>query len=61
MKLDNSPQSLTTLKYLVETGDCIFELSFDIPRLHHIVFGSRYNLSFKEEYHSFIGETAYGR
>ena len=58
---DNSPVLLTALKHLVEIGDCGFKLSFDGLRLRNVLFGSRSNLSFEEDYHSFVGELACAR
>ena len=40
VKLDNSPESLTALKNLVETADREFELSIDEPQLRFVLFGS---------------------
>ena len=53
MQLDNSPESLTALKHLIEIRECRFELSLDRPWIRPILFGSRSNLSF-EEYYYFV-------
>ena len=38
------------LKHLGGIEECLFELSFDEPRLCPVVFGSQYNLPYEEYY-----------
>ena len=61
MQVDDSPQSIEAVQKLENTGDCDFDLSLDGPRLIPVFFGSRSNQPYKEHYHSFVGEVAYGR
>ena len=53
---DKNPKLLTTLTRLVDIGYCGFELSLDEPRLYHVLFGSRSNLLFGEDYHIFLAK-----
>ena len=61
MQPDNCSKSIRVLAILEETGDCIVELSLEGPRLHPVLFGSRSNLPFEKDYHSFVEEIACGR
>ena len=56
MQSDNSIESLMALKHLGGIEECLFELSFDEPRLCPVVFGSQYNLPYEEYYQSFVVE-----
>ena len=61
MQADESPQSLAVLTLLEDTGECIFDLSLDGPRLRSVFFNSRSNQTFEVHYHSFVDEVACGR
>ena len=61
MQPDNCSESIQALAILEESGDCTFELSLKGPRLHPVLFGSRSNLPYEMNYHSFVGEIACGR
>lgn len=56
----DSPQSLTALKLLEDTGEYISYIFLDGPRLHPLLFRSRSNHNFEEHYHSFVGEIVCG-
>ena len=53
---DSDSQQAT--KLLMETGQCLFDLNKDGPRLRLIQFGSRSCTGFEHKYHSFVGEAA---
>ena len=61
MQPDDSPESLKAIKHLAATGECLFDLSLDGPRLRPVRFGSRANMPYERNYHSFVGEVACGR
>ena len=61
MQPDDSPESLAAIKHLSATGECLFDVSLDGPRLRPVLFGSRSNKSYERDYHSFVGEVACGR
>ena len=61
MQPDDLPYSLTTIKHLATTGECLFDMSLYGPRLRPVLFGSRTNLFYERNYHSFVGEVACGR
>ena len=61
MQPDDSPDSLAAITHLATTGECLFHISLDGPRLRPLLFGSRANLSYECNYHSFLREVAYGR
>ena len=61
MQADESPQSLAVLTLLEDTGECIFDLSLDGPRLRCVFFNSRSNQTFEVHYHSFVDEVVCGR
>ena len=56
MQPDNCSESLLSLKFLEDSGDCSFELSLEEPHLHPVLFGSRSNLPYETSYHSFVGD-----
>ena len=58
---DNCSESLRALKLVEDSGDFTFELSLEGPRLHPVLFGSRSDLPYEMNYHSFVGEIACGR
>jgi len=58
MQPDNSLESFTALKYLVETEECGYKWNIDRPRLPPILFGSPSNLLLEEDYHYFVGKVA---
>ena len=53
--------STKTTKLLLETGEYLFDLCKDGPRLQPVQFGSRSCTEFERKYHSFVGEAATGR
>ena len=61
MQPDDSSDSIAAMNYLADTGEFLFDLSLDGPRLRPVLFGSRSNLPYKSDYHSFVGEVACGR
>ena len=61
MQPDDSLESLAAIKHLSATGECLFDVSLDGPRLRPVLFGSRSNKSYERDYHSFVGEAACGR
>ena len=61
MQPDDSPDSLAVITHLADIGECLFDTSLDGPRLGSTLFGSRANLSYERNYHSFDGEVACGR
>ena len=61
MEPDDSLDYIVAMKYLANTSECLFDLSLDGPRLRPVLLGSRSNLSYESNYHSFVGEVAYGR
>ena len=56
---DSDSQHAT--KLLMKTGQCLFDLNKDGPRLRPVQFGSRSCTDFERKYHSFVGEAAAGR
>ena len=42
---DDSSDYLATFNHLAATGECLFDMLLDGPRLRPILFGSRTNLS----------------
>ena len=58
---DDSSDSIAPMKYLAVSSEFLFDLSLDRPRLRPVLFGSRSNLSYDSNYHSFVGEVARGR
>ena len=61
MKPDNSLDSLAAIKHLTATDECLFDISLDGPRLRPVLFGSRANMPYERNYHSFVDEVACGR
>ena len=61
MQPDDSLNSLASITHLAVTSQCLFDVSLDDPRLLTVQFGSRSNMSYKRDYHSFVGEVACGR
>ena len=55
---DDSPDSLAAIKHLAATDECVFDVSLDSPRLRPVLFGSRFDISYKCDYHSFVEEIA---
>ena len=58
---DDSLDYIVAIKYLANTSECLFDHSLDGPRLSPVLLGSRSNLSYESNYHSFVGEVVYGR
>ena len=58
MQPDDSPDYLATINHLTATDECLFDMSLDGPRLRPVLFGSRANVSYECNYHSFVGEIA---
>ena len=58
---DDSSDSIAVITYIADTGECLFGLSLDRPRLRPVLCGSRSNLFYESDYHSFVGEVACGR
>ena len=58
---DDSPDSLAAITHLAATGEYLFDILLDGPRLRPVLFGSRANLSYERNYHFFVGEVACGR
>ena len=58
---DDSSTSLAAIKSIALTGECLFDLSLDGPRLRLVLFGSRSNMTYERKYHFFVGEVACGR
>ena len=52
---------LKAVKLLQKTGECLFDLSKDGPRLQPIAFGSRSCTDMESKFHSFVDEAACGR
>ena len=61
MHPDDSPDSLAAITHLAATGEYLFDILLDGPRLRLVLFGSRANLSYERNYHFFVGEVACGR
>ena len=61
MQPDDAPDSLAIINQLAATCECLFDMSLDGPRLRPVFFGSRANLFYERDYHSFVGEVACGR
>ena len=61
MRSNSCSESLRLLKILEDSSDCSFALSLEGPRLYPVLFGSRSNLPYEMNYHSFVGEIACGR
>lgn len=53
-------ESTKATKLLLETGECLFDLCKDGPRLQPVQSGSRSCTDFERKYHSFVGEAAAG-
>ena len=60
MQPNVSPDSLAAITHLATTGECLFDISLDGPRLRSILFESRANMSYERDYRSFAGEVACG-
>ena len=60
MQPGDSPASLKAINHLTATGECLFDISLDGPRLHPILFSYRANMTYERNYHSFVGEVACG-
>ena len=61
MQPDDSSDSLATIKYLAATGECLFDVSLNNPRLRPVLFGSHANIPYECDHHFFVGEVACGR
>ena len=57
---DNHSASLAAIKHFSLTDECLFDLCLDGPRLRPVLFGSRSNMTYEQNYQSFIGEVACG-
>ena len=55
MQSDDSPDSLTAIKHLAATGKYLFDVSLDGPKLRPVLFGSRSNILYERDCHSFVG------
>ena len=58
MQPDNSPASLAAIKHLYAIDECLFYFSLDGPILIPVLFGSRANMYYESDYHSFVREIA---
>ena len=58
---DDSQDSLDVIKYLAVTGEFLFGVSLDGLRLRFVLFGSRANMFYDRNYHSFVGKVSCGR
>ena len=61
MRPDDSLTSLIDLKHLVTTGECLFDLSLDGPRLRLFLFEIRSNMLHEKNYYSFVDEVTFRR
>jgi len=61
MQPDDSEESIRATEILRTSGECLFDLTPDGPRLRPIRFGSRACTDREKYYHSFVGESACGR
>ena len=61
MQPNNSLAFLAAIKNLAATSEFLFDLSLDGPRLRPVLFGSRANMSYQRDYHSFVEKVACGR
>ena len=61
MQPGDSLDSFASIDHSAATGEYLFDISLDGPRLRHVLFGSRANLSYEHNHHSFVGEVACGR
>ena len=57
----DNEEYIRATKLLLETGECLFDLTRNSARLQPTGFGSRCCLPKKRNYHSFVGEGACGR
>ena len=48
-------------EHLIKTGECLFNLSLEGPRLKPLIFGSGACTDIEKNIHSFVGEAACGR
>ena len=60
MQSDNHSVSLAAIKHFSLTDECLFDLCLDGPRLRPVFFGSRSNMTYEQNYQSFVGEVACG-
>ena len=60
MHSDESLYSLAVIKHLAATGDCLFDVSLDSPRLKHVLFWSRASMSYERDHHSVDRHITYG-
>lgn len=61
MQPDNSDESASATKIMLNEGICNFDLTLDGARLQPIAFGSRSCTSTESHFHSFVGEVCSGR
>ena len=61
MQPADDDESIAATKILLETGECLFDLTKNGARLRPTGFGSRACLPQESKYHSFVGEAACGR
>lgn len=47
--------------YLTLTGEYLFDLFLDGPKLRHVLFRSRSNMIYERGYHYFVGEVVFRR
>ena len=55
MQPDDSLESLAAIKHLATSGECLFDVSLNGPRLRPVLFGYLSNMSYELDYHSFVG------
>ena len=61
MQPEDSEASCKATETLIKTGECVFYLSMEGPRLRPITFGSRKYSKTERNYHSYVGEIVTGR
>ena len=61
MQPADDEESKRATAQLLETGECVFDLSKNGARLRPVAFGSRACSDMERLYHSFVGEVACGR
>ena len=61
MQPADDEESHRATAHLLETGECVFDLSKNGTRLRPVAFGSRACSDMERLYHSFVGEVACGR
>ena len=61
MQPEDSEAAREATKKLIETVECVFDLTMEGPRLRPIAFGSRKCSKTESNYHGYVGEIAAGR